>query len=67
MGSRLPILKLALVITILLAVAVLSAGQDTGVSAAKKHYARTGYEATLSGRFTLRLCSLVNCIVLCGT
>jgi len=32
---------------------VLSAGQDAGVSTAKKPYARTGYEVTFSGTITL--------------
>jgi hypothetical protein len=53
MSTRLPTLKLALGIAALLAVAVLSAGQEAGVSAAKKPYVRTGYEATLSGTITL--------------
>ena len=53
MGSRLPVLKLSLMITTLLTVTVLSAGQDAGVSAAKKLYARTGYEVTISGTITL--------------
>ena len=52
MTPHLPILKLALVITTLLAVAVLSSGQDAGVLTAKKPYVRTGHEATLSGAIT---------------
>ena len=50
--TTLPILKLTLVITTCLAVAVLSSGQDAGVSTTKKPYVRTGYEATLSGTIT---------------
>ncbi|MGH9933318.1 MAG: carboxypeptidase regulatory-like domain-containing protein [Pyrinomonadaceae bacterium] len=50
--TTLPMLKLTLVITTCLAVAVLSSGQDAGVSTTKKPYVRTGYEATLSGTIT---------------
>lgn len=50
--ATLPILKLALVVTMFLAVAVLSSGQNAGVLTAKKPYVRTGYEATLSGTIT---------------
>lgn len=53
MRSHLSTLRLALGTAGLLAVVVLSAGQDAGVSAAKKSYARTGYEVTLSGTITL--------------
>jgi len=53
MCPHLPITKSALVITTLLAVAMLSSGQDAGNPAGKKPYARTGYEATLSGTITL--------------
>ena len=47
------VFKLTLVITTLLAVAVLSAGQDSTVSTTKKPYARTGSEVTLSGTISL--------------
>ena len=53
MGPHFRMLKLALVLTILLIVVVLSAGQDGGVSPNKKPYVRTGSEVTLSG--TIRL------------
>jgi plastocyanin len=53
MVSRFPILKLALILSTLLAVAVLSAGQDAGVSKSKKPYTRNGSEVTLSGTVSL--------------
>jgi hypothetical protein len=53
MRHRVSILKLALVIITLFLVAVLSSGQDAGIPAAKKPYAMTGNEATLSGTITL--------------
>ena len=53
MSSRLSMLKLALILAALLAAAALSAGQDAGVSAPKRPYARTGSEVTLSGTISL--------------
>ncbi len=53
MSPHLPIIKSALVITALLAVAIFSSGQNGGNPAGKKPYIRTGYEDTLSGTITL--------------
>ena len=47
------ILKVILVLTILLIVVALSAGQDAAVSPTRKPYVRTGNEATLSGTIKL--------------
>jgi hypothetical protein len=54
MTHHLQVLKLLFIINAFFAVAVLSAGQDARVLPAKKPYARTGYEATLSVTITFR-------------